>query len=144
MKQTWYVLLFAKYDAYVLQINEYVNQLLEDKHHSSESVQPTSLKYCVDREQLEFFIDCEFIDNVLSYDALTDTVIRMYLDSRIDTDKFNTLKTDVNAIMAKELSINMNVPSCHAHFELLFASYNAIIRRQSLKWIIEKNPKGAL
>lgn len=85
-----------KYDAYCTEISERARQLLGTETASTEAVAASSLKFCVDRDQLESFIELGFIEGVNDYDNLSNDKLRLYLESKILEDATNLNKIDIN------------------------------------------------
>lgn len=68
-----------EYYKYVLELKERAKQLLGVVHYTTESVLPTSLKFCLDRDEFEFITDCGFIEGADDYETLSDEYLRLYL-----------------------------------------------------------------
>lgn len=136
--------LLQKYDAYALKIQKRVEQLLGDDNFTTESIVQTSLKFSVDRDELESFTDCGFIEGVESYETLTDQCLRHYLESKVNIERSALTESAVDDILSKELRIHPYLRSCRARFELLFASYTKVLRRHGLKDVKDENTKRAV
>lgn len=57
--------------------------MLEDDHYSTEAKTPSSLKYCLPRDELELFIDYGFIERVIDQKELSDEKPYSYLELKV-------------------------------------------------------------
>lgn len=72
-------------------------------------VRSVSLKFCIDTNQLESAIDLGFIPDVTDYDNLSHTVLRIFLDQKVEESKTITTVSDIEALIEKKLRIDMSI-----------------------------------
>lgn len=66
------------------------------------------LKYCVDAQQFISCVEFGFIDDVLSFDDMTDAQLQKYLDSKVKESKEAVALDALDKLMEKKLQMNMD------------------------------------
>lgn len=90
------------------------------------------IKFSVDVNFLESTISLGFVDNVLSYDDLTDTAVRTFLEeSAKEANEVVTLDM-INKIVEAELLTNVEKPNSKGRIQDLCTSYHTILHRNVL------------
>lgn len=70
------------YESYSTEVKERAKQLLGKEISSTQSVSPTSLKFCINREQLGSFVELRFTESATFSEDLTDESLKNYLESK--------------------------------------------------------------
>lgn len=100
------------YGQYVNEVTERAKQLVSENVSTSDNVSPVSLSFCVDSERLESLINLEFIPAVSARQDLSYYKLRLYLDSNCKKSKEVVTVKLLNAMLYKELRINMAKTLC--------------------------------
>ena len=129
-----------KYDKYCHEIRSRALQIAGGSG-AADAVKPIDLKFCIDVEYLESSIALGFIPGVDSYETLTDTEVRNFLNSRAVESKEVVTLDKLDKIVDGELRTNMRNNNATARMKDLFASYYTILSRNGLKWIVTENQK---
>lgn len=107
-------------------------------------VTPVQLKFCLDVVWIESLIDLGFIDDVSSYETLTDDQLWTYLDKKSEESKETVTLDTLDDIVSKKLRIKISDSDAESRIENLFVSYHSLLRRHGLSWIIKDNQKIAV
>lgn len=132
------------YDQYATEVTQRAKQLVGDNFVTSEVVTPVNLKFCVDAEWLESMIELDFIEDVDSYDGLSDGILRAYLEKKAETAKDVITMSVLDEIVRKDLRMNMHDANATSRIESVFVGYHQILRRNGLSWIVKDNQKVAV
>lgn len=132
------------YDQYATEVKERAKQLAAKDVVSTEVARPVNLKFCVDAEWIESLIALDFLDDVTTYEELSDTRLRAYLDDKAVESKEVVTLDVLDDLVAKELRINMADSNAQSRIENLFISYHTLLRRHGLSWLLTDNQKLAV
>lgn len=131
------------YDQYKDEVSARALQLT-DNGSSTEAVRPVNLKFCVDADWLESAVTLGFINDAESVDEVTDSILREYLDTKAEASKDTVTVDSIDALVDKELKMDMSDRSATSRMEALFAMYTTMLRRNGLSWICKDNQKMAV
>ena len=134
----------SRYDQYSKEVTARALQLSVVNSTTTEPARPVSMTYCVDSEWLQSYIDLEYIPDVETPHDLTDTKLRLYLESEAEEEKHTTTMTEIDAIIKRELVMNMSNSSSRSRMKSLFTSYVLSLRRNGLIWVMNDHPKLAV
>lgn len=101
------------------------------------------MKFCVDVDILESKIALSFIDDVSTYDELTDAEVQTMLEDHVKDIKDFVMLDMLDKIVQVELRTNMKNSNAKACMQYLFTIYHIIIYRNGLTWIMKDNQKVA-
>lgn len=94
------------YDQYVNEIKARAMQIA-DSDVTTEAVRPVDLRFCVNIEYLKSTIALGLINDVESYDGLTNETLRHYLENEANESHKNVTLERLDSIIKKELRMNM-------------------------------------
>lgn len=131
----------SQYRQYCNEVFARSAQLSDD---SLEPLRPVNLKFCVDAQFLRSTIRLGFIEDVMSYEELTDTQLTAYLESMCgESTEFMTLST-LDALVKSKLRMNMREKSALRRMQYLFSSYDTLLEESGLLWVLDSNQKVAI
>lgn len=133
-----------RYDHYATEIKSRAHQLAFEDATTTEAVRPVNLKIFVDSEWLESAVSLGFIDGADTVEDLTDELLRKYLEKKAEEKKELFTVSTLDAIIQKELTMDMYDKSAKSRMESLFTSYISILRRNGLSWITKTHQKTAV
>eukprot|EP00171_Calliarthron_tuberculosum_P004017 IDg4017t1 len=100
--------------------------------------QAVQVKFCVDAEWIESLIDLGILDNVTSYDELTDDQLQTYFDKKAEESKEVLSLEKLDDLVAKQLRINMSDSAAKFALRLSLShtthSYVAMASNRSPIW----------
>ena len=134
----------SRYDQYSKEVTARALQLSVVNSTTTEPARLVSMTYCVDYEWLQSCIDLEYIPDDETPQDLTDTKLRLYLESEAEEEKHTTTITDIDAIIKREFVMNMSDSSSRSRMKSLFTSYVLSLRRNGLIWVMKDHPKRAV
>lgn len=111
---------------------------------TTEAVSPMELKYCVDAQHFTSCIALGLMKDVTSFAALTNKQLRAYLDDKAKESKEAVTMEGLDAIVSKELVMDMANSNAKSRMEGLFIRYHSILNEQGLTWIVQDNQKLAV
>lgn len=136
---------FRKYDQYCRTVKSRAKQLNVNAEGSSTTTTETillmELKYCVDAQYFTSCIDLGFITGVTSFEDMTDTQLRKYLDDKAEESKDALTLDGLEELVRKKLKMNMDNRNAKSRMQGLFASYHSLLSQNGVKWIIDENQK---
>ena len=116
----------------------------QSKPSTTEITLPVNLKFCVNTQIILSAIELNFIPDVESYDELSDDDLRAYLEQRSVESKEVVNMESLDAIVSRDLRMNMTTRNARARMESLFIAYHGILSRQGVSWVIKENQKLAV
>lgn len=115
-----------------------------DDSITTEAVRTNSLKFCVDSEYPESAIALKLITGATSYEALTDTVLRSFLNKEEEDSKGTISLQTLEEIVERELRMYMGNESGRSRMQSPFIWYHSLFWHNGLSWILEDNQKVAV
>lgn len=110
----------------------------------TDAVKPVDLKFCVDEHYLILAIALDFIKKVESFEALTNERLRTYLAEEAEESKNAVIIESLDALVEKELNINMENKNARFCMQGLFVDYHSLLANQGLTWTLKGNQKLAV
>ncbi|PXF46597.1 hypothetical protein BWQ96_03586 [Gracilariopsis chorda] len=95
-------------------------QLTKSGSKATEAMCPVNLKYCIDHEYVESAIALDLIPHVNSYNHLTDSNLKKYLDGNAEASQDSLTLESLDAIFDRELRMDMSDKSARSRMEALF------------------------
>lgn len=88
---------------------------------------------------MESAVELRYISNISSTEELTDKILKDYLESLIEDKRMCMSTSAISKIVSKNLYMNMTISHTRARMQMIFISYESLLKRNGISWLLESN-----